>query len=135
MSVNVAQSASLTINGLTPVAGAGFTLLASPALSATNVQYGDYFAETFTINPSTPTTVQPIGNIATGSVLWVQTDQPITVTLTQTSGSNSYDVDSFLYVNATFTAVSFANAGTAAAHINLVAVGARAVNPGTAGIF
>ena len=86
MSVNVTQSANLTINGITPVAGAGLTLLASPSLLASNVQQGDYFADTFTVNPMTPATTISLEDIVVGKVLWVQTDNPITITLHQTGG-------------------------------------------------
>lgn len=136
MSVKVSQSASVTINGITPVAGAGLTLLASPALATSNVSYGDYFAETFTINALTPTTTKSLGDIATGKVIWVQTDQPITVTLTQSSVDKDFLVDSFMHMNVTFTAVKFANSSaTSAANINIVVAGDRIVNPGTPGIF
>jgi len=136
MSVNIAQQASFTINGVTPAAGMGFTLLANPSLSTSNITQGDYFAETFTINPSTTATSQSLGDIATASVLWIQTDQPVTVTLVQTSGSNTFVVDSFLFVNATFTGIQFANPNTTtAAHINLVVTGSRVTNPGTPGIW
>lgn len=136
MSVKVSQSASVTINGITPVAGSGITLLASPALSSTNVSYGDYFAETFTINAATPTTAKSLGDIATGKVIWVQTDQPITITLTQNFIDKNFLVDSFMHMTATFTAVKFANASaTDAANINIVVAGDRVVNPGTPGIW
>ena len=136
MSVKVSQSASVTINGITPAAGAGLTLLASPALSTTNVSYGDYFAEIFTINASTPTTVKSLGDIVTGKVIWVQTDRPITITLTQNAIDKDFAVDSFMHLNATFTAVKFANASaTNAANINIVVAGDRVVNPGTPGIW
>lgn len=136
MSVKVSQSASVTVNGITPVAGAGLTLLASPALSTTNVSYGDYFAEIFTINASTPTTAKSLGDIVTGKVIWVQTDQPITVTLTQNAIDKDFAIDSFMHLNATFTAVKFANASaTNAANINIVVAGDRVVNPGTPGIW
>ena len=66
MSVSVSKSASLTINGVTPVAGTGFTLLANPSLSVTNATEGDYFANTFTVNASTPDTAQSLGEITEG---------------------------------------------------------------------
>lgn len=136
MAVSVAQSSSVTITGVTPVAGTGFTLLAAPALSTTGVSYGDYFAETFTINASTPTTAKSLGDIATGELIWIQTDQPITVTLTQSAVDKDFLVDSFLCMNATFTAVKLANASaTTAANINLVVVGDRITNPGGPGIY
>lgn len=136
MAVTVAQSGSLTINGITPTAGAGLTLLASPALSSTGTQYGDYFAETFVVNPVTPTTARPMGDIATGKVIWIQTDRPITVTLTQSAVDKDFLVDSFLYLNATFTGVKLANAhATLGANINMVIAGNRVTNPGTPGIY
>jgi len=136
MSVTVSQSASLTINGITATTGPGLTLLANPALAITNVAQDDYFAETFTINPLTPDTVRPIGDIVTGSVIWIQTDRPITVTLTQSAVDNAFLVDSFMYMNATFTQVQLANAdATNAANINLVVAGDRVTNPGGPGIY
>lgn len=136
MSVSVAQSGSLTIAGVTPTAGTGFTLLAAPALASTGVTYGDYFAETFVINPVTPTTTRAMGDIATGKVIWIQTDRPITVTLTQSAVDKDFLVDSFLYLNATFTAIKLANAhATLGANINMVITGDRVTNPGTPGIY
>ena len=44
MSVTVSQSASLTINGVTPSAGTGFTLLANPSLVSVNITEQDFFA-------------------------------------------------------------------------------------------
>ena len=136
MSVSITQSAGFSISGITPAAGTGFTLLANPALAAT-ATYGDYFAETFTINALTPDTVQPMGDIATGSVIWIQTDSPITVTLTQAGPvDNAFLVDTFMFLNCTFTQIQLANASaTTAANINLAVVGARVTNPGTPGIW
>ena len=81
MSVKISQTASFTINGVTSTGGVGFTLLASPSLLISNVDQGDYFAETFTVNPATTSVRQLTGSIATGKVLWMQTDRPITITL------------------------------------------------------
>lgn len=136
MSVNVSAEASLTIRGISPAAGPGLTLLANPSLVITNVTQGDYFADTFTINPLTPDTSLDLGDIVAGTTVWVQTDAPITVTLTQNSIDNSMVVDSFMSMNTGFTAIKFANASaTVAAHINVVIVGNRVANPGTPGIY
>jgi len=90
--ISVSQSASITINGITPVAGPGMTLLASPQLATTNVQHGDYFANVFTVNPGTTITILPLGKIAHGSILWVRTDFPLQVVLTQLGGSSTSGV-------------------------------------------
>ena len=136
MAVTVSQSASLTINGITPALGPGLTLLASPALAITNAAQDDYFAETFTINVSTPDTVRTIGDIVTGKILWLQTDSPISVTLTQTDGAKEFIVESFLYIITDFTQIQLSNDDAITdAHINLVVAGDRVVNPGTPGIF
>lgn len=136
MSVNVSAEASLTIRGITPAAGTGLTLLANPSLALTNVSEGDYFADTFTVNPSTPDTVLDLGDIVSGATIWIQTDQPITLTLTQNAVDNAFVVDSFLMMNTSFTAVKLANASAStAANINIVVVGDRVVNPGTPGIY
>jgi hypothetical protein len=136
MSVNVTQSATISISGTNPTAGPGLTLLASPALSVVNSIMGDYFAETFTINPSTTATAIPLGDISIGRTIWVQTDKPISVVLTQSSTDKTYVIDTFLFANASFTALKVANADTVnAAHINVVAAGDRITNPGTPGVF
>ena len=66
-----------------------------------------------------------------------ETDNPVTVTLTQAGPvDNAFLVDTFLFMNCTFTAIQIANASTTAnANINLVVVGDRVTNPGTPGIF
>lgn len=136
MSVNLSTDASLTIRGISPAAGPGLVLLANPSLVATNVTQGDYFADTFTVNPSTPTTTMDLGDIVAGATVWIQTDQTITVTLTQNSIDNDFVVDSFMLMNTAFTAIKIANASAVnTAHINLVVVGSRVTNPGTPGIY
>lgn len=136
MSVNISSEASLTIKGISPAVGPGLTLLANPSLTITNVTQGDYFADTFTVNPSTSDTLLDLGDIIDGATIWVQTDQPVTVTLTQNAVDNAILVSSFMKMHTTFTAVKFANASvTAAAHISVVVVGNRVINPGTPGIF
>lgn len=137
MSVSVSQSASLTINGVSPVAGSGFTLLANPSLASANAAEQDYFANIFTVNTSTPDTAQSMGEITEGHVIWLQTSSPITVTLTQAGPvDNAFLVDTFMYLSCTFTAIQIANASaTTAASINLVVAGDRITNPGTPGIF
>lgn len=136
MSVNVSAEGSITIKGISPAMGPGLTLLANPSYIATNVIAGDYFADTFTVNVSTPTTSLSLEDIVTGDFIWVQTDQPISVTLTQNSIDNTFTVDHFMFMQTGFTAVKFANSSlTAAAHINIVVAGERVTNPGTPGIF
>ncbi len=136
MSVNVSSEASLTIRGISPASGPGLVLLANPSLVTTNVTEGDYFADTFTVNPLTTTTALDLGDIVAGATVWIQTDLPVTVTLTQNAVDNDVVVDSFMMMNTSFTALKLANADlTEAAHINVVVVGDRAINPGTPGIF
>ncbi len=136
MAVTVSQAASLTINGITPAAGTGLVLLANPSLATSNASFNDYFANTFVVNVSTPDTIQSMGNIVTGKVVWLQTDQQITVTLTQSATANAFVVESFMYMNADFTQIEIANASAlTAANINLVIAGDRVTNPGTPGIF
>ena len=136
MSVNVSSEASVTIRGISPAAGPGLVLLANPSLVTTNVSEGDYFADTFVVNPLTTATALDLGDIVTGATVWIQTDSPITVTLTQNAVDNDVDLDSFMMMNTSFTAIKLANASaTVAANINVVVVGDRAVNPGTPGIF
>lgn len=136
MSVSVSTEASLTIRGISPASGPGLTLLANPSLESTNVTQGDYFADTFTVNALTTTTTLNLGDITAGTTAWVQTDLPVTVTLTQTAGDRPVLVDSFLMINTAFTAIKFANASaTTAAHISVVIVGNRTTNPGTPGIW
>ncbi len=136
MSVSLSTDLSLTIKGISPAAGPGLVLLANPTLVATNVTQGDYFADVFTVNPLTTTTALDLGDIADGSTVWIQTDLPITVTLTQNSVDNSILVDSFMMLNTGFTELKLANASsTVAAHINVVVTGSRITNPGSPGIF
>jgi len=137
MAVSVSQSASLSISGVTPTAGTGFTLLANPSLASTNVAAQDYFANVFTVNALTPDTAQSMGEIIEGHVVWIQTTSPITVTLTQAGPvDNAFLVNTFMFMNCTFTAIQIANASaTENASINLIVAGDRITNPGTPGIF
>jgi hypothetical protein len=126
--INVSQSASITVNGITPAAGPGLTLLANPQLATANVSMGDYFANTFTINPNTAATVLSIGSIVTAKMLWVKTDQPIQITLTQNSIDKDFAITDFVMINATFTQLKLANSSTTApAHVAVVATGDRAI--------
>lgn len=136
MSVNVSQAASLTINGISTTGGVGLSLLAAPALAAANVTRGDYFAETFTVNPLTAATARPLGEIVSANTLWMQTDIPVDITLTQNAVDYTFTVDSFVFMNTSFTAIKLANNdATTAANINLVVVGDRTPNTGTPGIY
>jgi len=136
MSVSISQDLSLTIKGISPAAGPGMVLLANPSLVTSNVTQGDYFADTFTVNPSTPATVLDLLELVACTSIWIQTDQPIEVTLTQNAVDNKIVVDSFMTMNTSFTAIKLANtSASATANINVVAVGSRIVNPGTPGIF
>ena len=140
MSVNVTESAALSISGITTTGGVGLTLLATPTLSITGATRGDYFAETFVVNPSTVSVKQEMGYIVTGNTLWIQTDIPVTVTLNQgtllTPINHTFTVDTFLFMNATFVEIYLTNSSaTTAANINLVVVGDRTVNAGAPGIY
>lgn len=129
------QNASMDVKGITPLAGSGISLLASPELRVISAPAGDYLAETYQVDHSTTATALDLGKITTGRTLWVQTDIPIVVTLTQTAGSVALTVDNFLMTNATFTAVSLTNASaTATANVAIVVLGDR--NPPSGpGIF
>jgi hypothetical protein len=136
MSVNVSSDMSLTIKGISPASGPGLVLLANPSLITSNVTQGDYFADTFTINPSTPATLLDLLGIVSSTSLWIQTDAPIAVTLTQNAIDRTFIVDSFVTMNTAFTAIKLANSSaTVAAHINVVIVGNRVTNPNTPGIY
>lgn len=99
VNINVSENATLTINGITPVAGLGLTLLAQPSQSTANVLFDDYFADTFTVNPLTPATPISLEDIATGYVLWLQTDTPVTLLLGQVGGLTkaSLSLQSLIY--------------------------------------
>src|ERR1035437_2977433 len=96
------QNASMKVKGIVPLAGSGISLLASPDLDVVNASAGDYLAETYQVDPSTTATALNLGKITTGHVLWIQTDIPIVVTLTQTAGTVALTVDNFLMTNSTF---------------------------------
>lgn len=131
--ISYKESATLTVNGITPTMGAGLTLLASPSLASTATA-GDYLAETFIVNPSTPATALNLNKIVTGKTLWMQTDQPLSVTLTQNAVDHVFTVDSFIFMNSAFTAIKLANSSSLTpANINIVILGDRAPvdsNPG-----
>lgn len=148
MSINISQNFELTVNGISPNAGAGLTLLANPSLSTANTVYDDYLADTFTLNPSVaaPTPIISIGTLDVGDIvgayaIWVQTDQPITINFVQNLVTSSILVDNFFYIsmnplggNPMGKPITFTNASTVnAAHITVVLAGDRAVNPGTPG--
>ena len=86
MSVNVTQQASFAISGITATGGSGLNLVANPALLTSNAPYGDYEAETYTVNPLTDFTDIPMEEIVTGRIIWVQTDNPIQLRLSQVAG-------------------------------------------------
>jgi len=77
------QNASMTIKGLIPAGGAGISVLASPDLQVVGAPMGDYLAETYQIEPLTAATALDLGKITTGKVVWIQTDQPLAVTVIQ----------------------------------------------------
>ena len=146
MSVNIAQSFELTVNGLSPNAGVGLVLLANPSLNTANTVYDDYIADTYTLNPSVAG-VSPVTSIGTLNVedivgtyaMWIQTDQPITLTFVQNLVTSSVLVDSFFYISMNplgghpiGNPIRFTNNSTVnPAHITVVIAGDRAVNPGT----
>ena len=79
------QNASMTIKGLIPVGGAGISVLASPDLQVIGAPMGDYLAETYQVEPLTTATAIDMGKIVTGKIVWIQSDQPLAVTLFQTT--------------------------------------------------
>ena len=125
-SITYLETASLTINGITPVSGSGVTLLANPSYSAT-AGLQDYVTETFVVNPITTATSLGLGKIVLGKIIWLQTNSPVVVTLTQSAVDKDIVVNSFLFLNCDFTAVKIANTSTtAAANISVVIAGNRA---------
>jgi hypothetical protein len=86
MSVTTSQTASFIINGITSTGGTGLNLVASPSLLASNVSWDDYEAEIYAINPLTDYTSISMEEIVTGRVIWVQTDNPINLRLSQVAG-------------------------------------------------
>ena len=134
MSVTYSQTVSATISGLTTTAGSGITLLSNPAFSISNNTADDYLSETYTINPSTPETAVDLGLIALGQFLWVQTNQPILLTLNQpVSGMATFAVNNFLLLDSTFSSLSIANPGSSQASVSIVIAGDRnslTTNPG-----
>jgi hypothetical protein len=150
MSINISQAFELTVNGLSPNAGAGMVLLASPSLNSSNTVFDDYVADTFTLNPSVSTPIPipsigtlDLGDISSGYVLWVQTDQPITINFTQNLVASSVQVDNFFYLslsplggNPFKGPVTFTNNSTVnTAHLAVVLCGNRTPNPGTPGMY
>jgi hypothetical protein len=148
MSINISQSFEITVNGISPNAGAGMVLLANPSLNTANTIFDDYVADTFTLNPSvaTPVPIISTGTLDTGDIagayaLWVQTDQPITINFVQNLVTSSVLVDSFFYLsmaplggNPFKGPITFTNNSTVtAAHLTIVMCGDRTPNPGTPG--
>jgi len=148
MSINISQSFEVTVNGLSPNAGAGMVLLANPSLNTANTVYDDYVADTFTLNPSVagPTPISSIGTLDMGDIegayaLWVQTDQPVTISFAQNLVTSSVLVDSFFYLsmaplggNPFKGPITFTNSSTVSpAHLTILMVGDRTPNPGTPG--
>lgn len=148
MSINIAQSFGITVNGISPNAGAGIVLLSSPSLNTANTIFDDYVADTFTLNPSvsTPLPITSVGTLNTGDIsgayaLWVQTDQPITINFVQNLVTSSVLVDSFFYLSMTPLGgnpfkgpITFTNNSTVnPAHLTIVLVGNRTPNPGLPG--
>lgn len=129
--VTSALTANLAVQGT-----GTFPELAKPLFSNTYTN-DDVHSETYVVNANTTTTALNLTNIVAGQLLWVTTDQPISVTITQTT-DRTYDITGggLLAVTATFTALKLANASlTTAANVVIVAVGNRVVNPGTPGIY
>lgn len=150
MSINISQAFELTVRGLSPNAGAGMVLLANPSLNTGNTVYDDYVADTFTLNPSvaTPVPIPSVGTLDVGDidrsyVLWLQTDQPITVTFVQNLITSSVLVDSFFYLsmaplggNGFLSPITFTNNSTVnTAHLTVTLCGNRTPNPGTPGMY
>ena len=128
--VTATQSASFVVQGQLPLADRS-----NPAYSNT-LNADDLYSEIFVINPSTVATALDLSKIVTGTSLWVTTDHPVEVTLTQSTTDRTYIVDSFLFINATFTGIKLANtSATVAANVSINLTGNRAVVGPGPGIY
>lgn len=121
MSVLVNENLSLNVQGTN-----GLMLTATPAVTLNNLVYDDVVTDIYTVNPNTPSAAIDLKEVATGNILMLSTNFPITVTLTQPSGSASFVVDSNLLANMTFTALYLANPSLVnQASVALTVVGMR----------
>ena len=122
-------SLSLTGNSTT-----GLSVLLEPAFTKANVAVDDYVHNTFIVNAGTTATAIDLGKIATASYLMVICDAPLEVTITQTT-DRTVDVNDFLLMNSTFTALKIANPGIVDVNVTVLVAGNRIANPGTPGIY
>ena len=134
------QTVTLDVTGITPTTGPKPAVIAKSTFSATAQESGDYYTNTLTINASTGVTVINIGKITAGKVLWIQSDGPLEVTMTQDLGAgdvdNVYLVRDFLMVNADFTVLKLANpSATTGVQATVAVIGDRPAIGGGAGIF
>ena len=133
-------SAALLIAGVTPAAGPTLTDKVSASYQPAPGTSDDRINETYTINASTTVTALDLGLMTSLSALWIQTDGPLHLTLTQDFGSgpvtNLLRVERFVLLDSTVLALSVANpSATTAVHFSVIAPGLRPAVGGGPGIF
>ena len=134
-----AGSASLSITGTTPPTGPTENVAVAVNYSSGNVDADDKLDAAYTVNAGTTATAVDLGKLIALTMLWIQTNNPIVVTVTQDLGAGLVDismkVESFLMLPATITGLKLANPYATSAKVALVAAGNRAPIGAGAGIF
>lgn len=132
-------TASLSINGITPLTGPTENVAVSVNYSSGILQADDSMEEVYTINANTPDTAIDMGLIVTGKAIWIQTNSPVILSLQQDLGAgpvwNKTLVSSMVLLPVTFTGVRLANAQGTAAKVALALAGDRAAVGGGPGIY
>jgi hypothetical protein len=133
-------TATLALNGITPTTGPALTDKVNGVYSGISTAVDDRLNETYTINASTTATALDLGKIVAGTALWIQTDGPLHVSLTQDLGAgpvvNIVRVEKFLMLESAFSAISVANpSATTAVHFSIIAPGNRLPVGGGPGVF
>ena len=139
-SFSLSSTATLAISGITPAAGPTTSDKVNGAYTGTPITVDDRLDEVYTINANTPDTLLSLGKIVASEALWLETDGPLNVTLTQDLGAGPVDcpmrVSKFILLQSPFTAIKVANpSATTAVHFSVVVGGNRIPVGGGPGVF
>ena len=132
-------SASLNMRGITPAAGPGSTLTNLQSFNGTARAADDQHSRSFIVNAATVDAVVNMGPIATGKIIMIEVDAPISIKITQDFGAgpveNSILIGKFLMLESDFTVVKVSNSGGDAVNMMISIVGDRVAVGGGGGLF
>jgi hypothetical protein len=99
-------------------------IIVNPQFSLLSTITGQFEYQQIIIPKSTTLQTLDLGQIVHGQYIFIKTDLPITITLTQTGGTPAILVNTFLMVVGTFTVAKITNAsGSTAANVEYLIAG------------